>query len=61
MRKRNYIREEVARLPWPEIIDDRAGDLEREIERLRTGRTLWRLVSLALLGHYALHLLGWAD
>jgi len=61
MSKRNYIREEVAQMEWPEIVDDPEGDHEREVKHLRIGRSLWRALAIALLCHYALHLLGWAD
>ena len=61
MGMRNYIREEVARLDWPEVIFDEASDREREIKALRKGRMIWRTAAVALLCHYALHLLGWVD
>ena len=54
---RNYIREEVDRLEWPEIVDDSASDLEREMRRLRNRKNIWRAAATALLWGYVLHYL----
>jgi hypothetical protein len=42
---RNYAKEEVAAMQWPDTIDDPEGDLRREIDSLRRCVFFWRSVA----------------
>lgn len=46
---RNFIREEIDREPWPELLSDQEADLEREISRLEDRLVFWRTSTILLL------------
>lgn len=46
---RNYIRAEVNRMKWPQLLTDEDGDIEREIARLHRRLSAWRAFALFLV------------